>query len=391
MEDLSIRAEQAMLGAVLCDPAGQCHLLELVEAEDMRRPWHAQVLAAMRRVRARKQLPGPMQVYAELQKDPDLPQTVARDGVPVAELMAAAPNPRYGESYACQVIEGGIRRRLDLAGSRLSQAAETGDLAAALRQATEAGWELTRCINRWLALPERLRREIPKELWRKGQTVGPTPPARMETPSLRRDLPNGIRAESGDRLVRLTPAAPGPPAARAHQEEPQTGHREIGQARHTVTAELVGGRALRDLAAAPSCLSEVGEWLRPEHFARAKDGQLYAVMRDLNAAGKPVDPVTIAWEAARRGLDADPAGLAHGSGPFAIAGAREVHRHSMLAQAGQAGRDIQADAANPACSPQQLLASTRARLRALDKEAQRQAQPGREARVITVADREPTS
>jgi hypothetical protein len=36
---------------------------------------------------------------------------------------------------------------------------------------------------------------------------------------------------------------------------------------------------------------------------------LYAVMRDMDAAGKPVDPVTVAWEAARRGVRVDPSRL----------------------------------------------------------------------------------
>ena len=40
----SIRAEQAFLGAVLLDPAGQRQLLDLVTPGDMRRPWHLPVV-----------------------------------------------------------------------------------------------------------------------------------------------------------------------------------------------------------------------------------------------------------------------------------------------------------------------------------------------------------
>lgn len=73
MSSLTVRAEQAMLGAVLADPAGQQHVLDLVEPADLHRPWHAQVIAAMRRVQKSGWLPGPVEVYAELRRDPDLP------------------------------------------------------------------------------------------------------------------------------------------------------------------------------------------------------------------------------------------------------------------------------------------------------------------------------
>ncbi len=52
LESFAIQAEQAMLGAVLLDPAGKRHVLGLVEPGDMFRPWHGQVLTAMRRVGA---------------------------------------------------------------------------------------------------------------------------------------------------------------------------------------------------------------------------------------------------------------------------------------------------------------------------------------------------
>jgi replicative DNA helicase len=71
----TIRAEQALLGAVLSDPVGQAHLLELVNAEDMTRPYHAQVLQAMQRLSRRGVAPAPMTVYQEVQNDPDMPGT----------------------------------------------------------------------------------------------------------------------------------------------------------------------------------------------------------------------------------------------------------------------------------------------------------------------------
>src|ERR1035438_3539015 len=161
MNDHSVRAEQALLGAVLLDPAGQHRVLDLVEPDDMFRPWHAQVLTAMQRARTRGVLPGPAQVYQELQDDPDLPASVSGDAVPLANLMEAAPRAGHASAYAVMVVEGGIRRRLDLTASRLVHASGTGELDAALRQAAQAHRDLAVCQARWLALPGHLRGGLP--------------------------------------------------------------------------------------------------------------------------------------------------------------------------------------------------------------------------------------
>src|SRR5215469_2143078 len=120
MTSLAVRAEQAMLGAVLLDSAAQQHVLDLVGPADFQRPWHVQVLAAMRRVQKGGRLPGPEEVYAELQCDSDLPRSVSADAVPLADLMDASPRTEHALAYAAIVIESGIRRRLELTGSRLA-------------------------------------------------------------------------------------------------------------------------------------------------------------------------------------------------------------------------------------------------------------------------------
>jgi replicative DNA helicase len=125
-------------------------------------------------------------------------------------------------------------------------------------------------------------------------------------------------------------------------------------------------------------------WLRPEHFARAEQGALYVVMQDLDSVGAPVDPVTVTWEASRRGVRADPASLAGGTGAFAIASAREVRRHGLLAQAVNAGRAIQADATDPTCRPTPLLQAAGERLHALEAQARREPAPGPAAAVVLV-------
>ena len=301
-------------------PRGSSGRSSLVKAEDMCRPWNAQVLGRCgvsvtgARCRIRWLCTG------ELQNDPDLPPSVARDAVPLAELMEAAPHARNAPAYAALVVESGIRNRLCITGCRMVQASEGGDLEAASRMSAQAHHEVDVCMARWLDLP----------------------------PSLRREL----RAHTGPVAARQESRPADTQNSRPHGEE----------------AVVAGGNALRDLAAAPGRLASVGGWLRPEHFARPEDGALYGVMRDMDAAGIPVDPVTVAWEAARQGVPVGPERLAEGMGPFAEASARVVFRHAQLAFVAQAGRDIQDTAMNAGSSPRQVLQMAAGRLRTLESQ-----------------------
>jgi len=387
MDSLGIRAEQALLGAVLLDPADQQHVLDLVEPGDWRRPWHGQVLAAMRRVQARGGQPGPAEVYAELQNDPDLPMSVSRDAVPLAILMEAAPRAGHAEAYAAIVVEGGIRRQLSLAGSRLAQVAESGDLEAALYQASQARRDLDACRDRWLALPEGLWREAPPE-YSQGEpghnAAHHAAAVRQEIRRLREDTQASRAAGVGEWVAVIARDVAQAVAAGAALRERQVPGSESTVARPREVAEAAGAGALRDLAAGPSQMARVRRWLRPEHFAVAGHGHVYALMRDMDAAGKPVDPVTVCWEAARRGVRAEPAALSGGTGAFAVASAREVYWHGLLAQAAQAGHDIQAGAADLRCSPRPLLQSAAERLRALEAAPRPQTHLGQNAQVVTL-------
>jgi DnaB-like helicase N terminal domain len=155
-----IRAEQALLGAVMSDPSRQAGVLDLVRPGDMRRPYHGQVLAAMQRLRAGGVAPEPVAVRAELGRDPDLPQRVSLDGVLLVGLLEAAPRPGHAPAYAAMVIDHGIRLRVQLAGARMIQAAESGDLEVALQVTARGCREVGSCQDRWDALPEPVRREL---------------------------------------------------------------------------------------------------------------------------------------------------------------------------------------------------------------------------------------
>jgi replicative DNA helicase len=123
-EATTIRAEQALLGAVLSDPLGQAEVLDLVRRDDMPRPDHGQVLAAMQRLRAAGTAPQPDAVRPELPADADLRREVALDGVLLVRLLEAAPRPGHAPAYASMVIGHAIREDVRLAGSRMIQADE---------------------------------------------------------------------------------------------------------------------------------------------------------------------------------------------------------------------------------------------------------------------------
>src|SRR6202167_4306083 len=350
-----VGAEQALLGAVLADPPGQQYLLGLVEPGDMFRPWHGQVLAAMQRLQGRGQLPSPQNVYQEMQHDPDLPRSVALNAVPVADLLGKSPRTAHAGTYAAIVVEAGIRRRLQLAGSRVAQAGEDGDLDVALGEAARPRSDLVACAARWTALPARLRNEpghLPaQEPWqpaRENTSRTPAPsrayPPLSQNGMIGRDTPVAA-SQPGETAATLGtfPARPLVPGAAG-------GARSPGPA-----AMAAVGAALRDLINDPRQLGAVRSWLRPEHFTHAASGRLYAVLLDMDASGQPIEPVTVAWAARRRGLRTEPARLAGGNGPFAVASAREVRRLGMLAQIADAGIAIQRDAADPRLAPARLI------------------------------------
>jgi hypothetical protein len=367
-----IRAEQALIGAVMADPLGQAEILDLVQPRDMRRPYHGQVLAAMQRLRARGVAPAPAAVRAELAGDPDLPPLVSLDGVLLVSLLEAAPRSGHAPAYAAMVIDHGIRQQVRLAGSRMIQAAETGDLETALRMTAQGRRDLRDCQERWDALPEHMRRELPEPATRRaGQAEEAAWHLRAASEELgraRQTVHAGTPQELGDRLEavarHIASAAvarqpPGPGTPRAPGEPRPSGR----------AAEAAGQHFLRDLAAGPGQISVVRSWLQPADFARPAHGQLYALILDMDATRLPVDPVTVAWEAARRGIAVDRADLEGGTAPFAVVGAREVHQLGLLARVAQAGHDINAATDDTRTPAGRLLRNAGERLRCLELEA----------------------
>ena len=373
-----VRAEQALLGAILSEPRHGWQLLALFGPDDMFLPFHAQVTAAMRRLHERGEDPGPHAVRAELARDPDMRQQVALDGTLLHTLMAAAPVPAHPDRYATIVVDGSVRRSITELGTRITQAARGVSVESALEVSAQAGERLRAMQARWEALPAQMRQSlrIPArhahgygEIRRRLQGVS------AELASLRENLWLGTPETSAEQIARVAHGLADAAALSARIREREARLDGPGDARPGgPDAEAAGARALRDLAASPSQIRNVSQWLAPEHFASPQFGDLYQIMRELTAKRMPCDPVVIAWEATRRGVALAPEMVAEaldggvpGSGVYS---ARQAHQHAVLARIAQAGTGIVAAASDPANPLPAVFFASGTHLRAVDCERQ---------------------
>src|SRR5262249_13691867 len=116
MTDLAIRAEQALLGEMLqLAAAGSPRPMAgaaAVRPSDFYRPHHRAVFEAADRLRIRRCLPTPQAVLAELAADPDLPRSLAADGLKLIDLMEASTGPATMPVAAQLIVEAALRRRV---------------------------------------------------------------------------------------------------------------------------------------------------------------------------------------------------------------------------------------------------------------------------------------
>ncbi|MGW5868227.1 DnaB-like helicase N-terminal domain-containing protein [Streptomyces sp. NPDC055239] len=106
-------------------------------------------------------------------------------------------------------------------------------------------------------------------------------------------------------------------------------------------------------------------WLLPDDLTLPLHAGLWQCLTALARRGEPIDPVTVLWEAQQRGLldeGSEPGDvlclLAEPTGSLEYWGERTLQR-SLLATADQAGRRIEAYAADPANTPFQLVVGAR--------------------------------
>ena len=233
---------------------------------------------------------------------------------------------------------------------------------------------------RWEALPPEARREIPgpgRDRLDAAAIARQAKAIRDDIGALRENLWAESQAGIEERLSGIAHRLAEVAAAQADRRERQAARQAAREARPATPA---GGQAssqcLKDLTARPEAIDDVRPWLRPDHFATAGQGDTYAVLRDMRAARKPIDPVTASREARRRGVEAD---LDDGTATQAETSARELHEHATLSRVGQAGRDIQAAASDQTAGLTSVFRTADRGLRQAEAEAdvhrQREPQP----------------
>ncbi|TQF02015.1 helicase DnaB [Kitasatospora acidiphila] len=246
--DALLKGEQAVLGAVLLDPA-QLDRLSWLTPADFYRPAHRALFAAMRTVRTN-----------------GLPALDAKGNVPLSwvtdilteagrhvrgltasyphTLIAACPRAQNAPVYGRMVLEGSIHRTVLEHAVRLEHVARTEadrqEVEGVLHQADVLTGVLGDLARRW------------------GSEPRPVPLA-------------GAAASS----------KPSPVGPEETEEE------------RFLLAVLVSQ---------PGAMAEVYDWLRPGDFADAGHGQVYRCLGALHHRGEPIDNVTALWEVQRRGL-----------------------------------------------------------------------------------------
>jgi replicative DNA helicase len=320
-----LQAEQAVLGAVLLDP-GQLDRLGWLEPAHFYRPHHRALFAAMRQLHtAGKPVVG---------ADGGVPLAWLSDVVAEAgqhvrglttvyahTLVTVCPRPEHSPAYGRMVLDGAIHRTVTQHAVRLHQIARAdtlhGDVSNTLHHAEVMAEVLNTLARRWGAEP-RPTAAPPQVL--------PTNPSPAEAQTI----------ADNERLL------------------------------------------LAALTDQPTTIDTVG-WLRPGDFAVPAHGQLYRCLTALHHRSEPIDPLTLLWEAQRRGLLADGTvtdeqitAICSGAGPGSTEWLGEqVTRSALLRTAAASARTIRDLAAIDALPPGRLINQALAALGALDDIRQR--------------------
>ncbi|MEU8928062.1 DnaB-like helicase N-terminal domain-containing protein [Kitasatospora sp. NPDC048545] len=249
--DALFKGEQALLGAVLLDPA-QFDTLAWLTPADFYRPAHRALFTAMRTLSTERRPVREADGTVPLSWVTDTLAEAGREvrGLSASyahTLIAACPRPQNAPVYGRMVLEGSIHRTVLEHAVRLEHVAridaEAQEVEGVLHHADVLTGVLGDLARRWGAEP----RPIPPP------ATGPTAP-----PS-----PVGPEEAEDERFL------------------------------------------LAVLVSQPAAMAEVYDWLRPGDFADAGHGQVYRCLGALHHRGEPIDEVTALWEVQRRGLLAD--------------------------------------------------------------------------------------
>lgn len=417
---LSEQAERATLGAILHEPDRADEIADQLTPSDFYRPYHRAVWAAILRLREQGRKPTPGAIRGELPQQAEIAAHIGRDGIPLVELMQAAPRPGSLRRYVDMVAEASLHRRVDLLGQHLAHVADAGtaaDMATEARSGADA-LAYVAARNPAARISDDGHDQDPKEV-------------RHEEIAQHREQLDTIRAETrqaaaaGDqhagRLAKVVDAvmhtldsaanwaveAPTPPSRGGREHTAPTRYRQVNQASEddcarierqqhepepqqeagpTVTEQepapdpgrvQLEDRILSSLTADPRQLETMTP-LDPGMFtAPGRRGLFDALTRSHHP-----DELSVLWDAQRAGtlagIDVDEARAALSDGVPGDAGvaAADLGQHAARDEATHTAATLRQAAADPAQDPGQFLADTRQTLDELEDRCQRYDQAG---------------
>lgn len=262
MTNLTERAEKALLGALLTDPAS-IRQAALAEAGNFASPLHQQIHAALipRRPGQYPGWAGPLSPNAAYARA----RGAATDSY-LRELISSCPDPAHAGSYARMVMEASLRRQLTRYALRLRYDAAT------------LHYELNR-----------LRELQPEGL----DLPGPHDPdhdlQRLFSHQMQLSYTLHAHARAFD------PAADTPAASTTGQPGPAT-LTAAGPSRHALGEEQVIAGIIQHRAPA----EDFPAWLPAGAFRAGPRREIYTALTSLYYRDDPVDPLTLDWELARR-------------------------------------------------------------------------------------------
>ena len=312
-------AERALLGGLLTEPHRLTQVRDWLEPADFADPRHGAAYAAMLSLAEAGDPVTPQGLTAVLDASPGVRFARRQDrDVLVADLLAAPGSAALVATYARMVLEASIARAVEAEGVRLQQVAsrevDPPEVARRLdERLADAGQVLDGLQRRWATAPSPFSSDL-------GSAVGRVP--------LRRLAADDVAAE-----------------------------------------DAALGALLRD----PRRIGTVREWLQPEDFTAPGRAELYGLLTELHQRRTPIEPVTVVWEAHRRGLLDRPRLSAEHVlrlGEHAPAGdpafyAAQVLAGAVRARAFLVGGGLRRFTARGQLPPEHLLAATRQQLATL--------------------------
>jgi replicative DNA helicase len=173
-ETPAVRAEQALLGAILLDEQTRAsdpekaknsarlldEVVRWVMPGDFLRPYHQQVWSAVRALRGRRELATPEAVRAELGRSAQLRPETAQDGLLLHQLTSATPVVSRAPLYGGMVVEAALHREMHAEAVRLEQAAREGDPAGLVSAQAHSRTRVGILRNRWERVPDGVRARL---------------------------------------------------------------------------------------------------------------------------------------------------------------------------------------------------------------------------------------